>query len=77
LGDHRLQRGGPGGDLLAAELDLDGASAPVGERDDRVDLLVVGVAIVTDLAVDTRGEHGQIMDDGALEQRAERIEVAP
>jgi hypothetical protein len=39
------------------------------DASDRVDLLVVRDSIVTDLTVDTRGEHVKLMDDGVLTQR--------
>jgi len=61
------------GELLSSEFDLDGGPATVGEGDDRVDLLVVRIAVVPDVAVETRGEDGQVMDDCALSNSVPRV----
>jgi hypothetical protein len=77
LSDDCLEEPSAGRDLLPAELDLDSTRTAVGKHDDGVDLLAVGVAIVTHLSAQGRGEHREIVNDGALEQHSQGVQIFP
>lgn len=61
--------------LRAAELDLDRRPVSVGHRQNRIDLMPVGVAVVVHMPAQGLRVDEQVVDNGGLEQETERRQV--
>lgn len=75
LGDGGGQAPGASLRLRAAELDLDRRPVSVGHRQNRIDLMPVGVAVVVHMPAQGLRVDEQVVDNGGLEQETERRQV--
>ena len=75
LGDGGGQAPGASLRLRAAELDLDRRPVSVGHRQNRIDLMPVGVAVVVHMPAQGLRVDEQVVYNGGLEQETERRQV--
>ena len=75
LGDGGGQAPGASLRLPAAELHLDRRPVSVGHRQNRIDLMPVGVAVVVHMPAQGLRVDEQVVDNGGLEQETERRQV--
>lgn len=75
LGDGGGQAPGASLRLPAAELHLDRRPVSVGHRQNRIDLVPVGVAVVVHMSAQGLRVDEQVVDNGGFEQETERRQV--